>query len=206
MHYLVMSSALWSSRIPTYPFYLLILSTFTWRALEKFPSDPNKHCMTNQCVGINMLKNILLELSEKAGLEVHYTNHSLRATTITWMFNSGIPERVIAENSGHRSTKALRCYERTSQEQQQAATRVINSPGDDHAFQPEKELREGLKPCISSSSGALSECKPAVNTSNEPFAQFLGGVSGNFTNCIINISLKWLYFVIRTGPNSTYNV
>ena len=44
------------------------------------------------------------------------------------MFNSGIPEKVIAENSGHRSTKALRCYERTSQEQQQTATRVINCP------------------------------------------------------------------------------
>ena len=34
-------------------------------ALEKFPSDPKK-CMTNQRVGINMLKNILSDLSEKA--------------------------------------------------------------------------------------------------------------------------------------------
>ena len=58
------------------------------------------------------------------------------------MFNSGIPEKVIAENSGQRSTKALRCYERTSQEEQQAATGVINSPSGDHAFQPEKELGE----------------------------------------------------------------
>ena len=65
---------------------------FYMRALEKFPSDPNKCCMTNQRVGINMLKNILSDLSEKAGLEVHYTNHSLRAMAITRMFNSGIPE------------------------------------------------------------------------------------------------------------------
>ena len=35
---------------------------------EKFPSDPKKCCMINQRVGINMLKNILSELSEKAGL------------------------------------------------------------------------------------------------------------------------------------------
>ena len=41
---------------------------FYMRALEKFPSDPNKCCMTNQRVGINMLKNILSDLSEKAGL------------------------------------------------------------------------------------------------------------------------------------------
>ena len=38
---------------------------FYMRALEKFPSDPKK-CMTNQRVGINMLKNILSDLSEKA--------------------------------------------------------------------------------------------------------------------------------------------
>ena len=83
-------------------------------ALEKFPSDTKKCYMTNQHVGINMLKNILSELLEKAGLETRYTNHSLRATAITQMFNSGIPEKIITENFGHRSTKALRCYERTS--------------------------------------------------------------------------------------------
>ena len=172
---------------------------FYMRALEKFPSDPNKCCLTNQRVGINGLKNILPELSEKASLEVHYTNHSLRATAITQMFNSGIPEKVIAENSGHRSTKALRCYERTSQEQQQAATRVINSPSYTphmNTFQsqlPSKEVREAsteLNPSIASSTEAPTECKPSIGASNEPSAQSLGGFSGNFTNCTINISLK----------------
>ena len=69
--------------------YLLLLPpnslNFHMCALEKFPSDPKKCSMTNQCLGINMLKNIniLSELSEKAGLERHYTNHSLMATAIT---------------------------------------------------------------------------------------------------------------------------
>ena len=40
----------------------------------------------------------------------------------------GVPEKVIAEISGHRSTKALRCYERTSEKLQQAVTKVINNP------------------------------------------------------------------------------
>ena len=128
-------------------------------------------------------------------MEVHYTNHSLRANAITQMFNFGIPQKVIAENSGHRSTRALRCYEKTSQEQQQAPTRVLDSPSGGHAFQPEKELGEAsteLKPSIPSSSEALSECKPAVRASNEPSAQSLCGFSGYFTNCTIkmNISLK----------------
>ena len=151
------------------------------RALEKFPSDPKKCCMTNQRVGINMLKNILSELSEKAGLETHYTNHSLRATAITRMFNSGIPEKVIAENSGHRSTKALRCYE------QQTATRVINCPSNTNATEPVKEASSEFIPSVASST---SESKPLIGASGEPSVQSLGGFSGNFTNCTINISLK----------------
>lgn len=46
------------------------------------------------------------------------------------MFNSGVPEKIIAENSGHKSTKALRCYECTSSEQQNAVSKVINNPGE----------------------------------------------------------------------------
>ena len=51
---------------------------------------------------------------------------SLRATAITRMFTSGISEKVIADTSGHRSTKALRCYEHTSEQQQQAVSAVVN--------------------------------------------------------------------------------
>ena len=43
------------------------------------------------------------------------------------MFNVGIPEKIIAETSGHRSTKALRFYERTNAEQEEAVTAIINS-------------------------------------------------------------------------------
>ena len=101
---------------------------FYMRALDKFPFDTKKYGVTNQRVGINQLKSIVPELCAKSGVGVHYTNHSLRATAITRMFNSGVPEKVIAENSGHRSTKALRCYEKTSEQLQQAVTKVINNP------------------------------------------------------------------------------
>ena len=52
-----------------------------------------KCAVTKQRVGINVLKSILSELSEKSGVGVHYTNHSLRAIAITRMFNSGVPEK-----------------------------------------------------------------------------------------------------------------
>ena len=74
---------------------------FYMRPLEKFLSGSKKCAVTKQHVGINVLKSILSELSEKSGVGVHYTNHSLRATAIIRMFNCGVPEKVIAENSGH---------------------------------------------------------------------------------------------------------
>ena len=58
----------------------------------------NKHAgpvFTRQRVGINTLKNVLPSLSKESGIRVHYTNHSLRATAITRMFNSGVEAKII---------------------------------------------------------------------------------------------------------------
>ena len=98
---------------------------FYARPLAKFSSDPKKPSFAKQRLGVNALKKIILDLSTKSGTDVHYTNHSLRATAITRKFNAGIPEKVIAENSGHKSLKALHCYEHTSSEQQKAVNKVV---------------------------------------------------------------------------------
>ena len=52
---------------------------FYMYSLDKFPSHMTKCAVTKQRVGVNILKGILSELSEKSGVGVHYTNHSLRA-------------------------------------------------------------------------------------------------------------------------------
>ena len=57
---------------------------------------------------------------------MRYTNHSLRAMAITRMFTSGVEEEIIAETSGYKSTKALRAYKRTSEQQRKHVTSVIN--------------------------------------------------------------------------------
>ena len=110
--------------------YLLLLPPnppyFYMQVSDFFPSDPAKTCVRKQRVGINTLKNMLPELSRKCGTDVRCTNHSLRATAITRMFRNGIPEKVIAETSGHGSTSALWCYEHTAAEQKVAVTACIN--------------------------------------------------------------------------------
>ena len=65
---------------------------------------------------------------EVAGCETEWLQmvrkkcHSLCTMVITRnqyvQTNTGIPEKVIAETSGHKSSKALQCYERTLSVQQ----------------------------------------------------------------------------------------
>ena len=42
------------------------------------------------------------------------------------MYNTGVPEKIISDISGHRSLKALRAYERTSTAQQKSAGQSIH--------------------------------------------------------------------------------
>ena len=78
-------------------------------------------------VGVNKLKTFTPDIAAESGLGVHYTNHSLKATAVTRMYNTGVPEKLIAEKSGHKSLKALRVYERTSEFQQKSAGQCIQS-------------------------------------------------------------------------------
>ena len=62
------------------------------------------------------------------------------------MFSSGVPEKVIAEVTGYKSTTALRQYERTSKEQKQAAGKAIaQAPMDSKASINSKTSIEQLK-------------------------------------------------------------
>ena len=79
-----------------------------------------------QTCGRNYLGNFVKTVCALAGIHGK-TNHSLRATGATRLFVANIPEKLIAERTGHRSTAALRLYERTSLEQQQSVSDIIAS-------------------------------------------------------------------------------
>ena len=44
------------------------------------------------------------------------------------MYHSGVPEKVIQERTGHRSLEGLRSYERSNEQQHQAASAVLSAP------------------------------------------------------------------------------
>ena len=67
-----------------------------------------------QVVGVNSLEKFMTNTSGDAKLSQRYTNHSIRATTITLLDGEGYESRNILTVSGHRSANSLRSYCRTN--------------------------------------------------------------------------------------------
>ena len=81
---------------------------------------------SNQPVGHNKLSQTVSQLCKQAGIHSYKTNHSLRVTTATRLYASGVDEQLVMERTGHRSLDGVRTYKRTSNEQQVAISDVLN--------------------------------------------------------------------------------
>lgn len=58
-------------------------------------------------------------------IEGYKTNHSLKATAATRLFQAGIDEQLIMEKTGHRSLEGVRSYKRTNIKQQENISDVL---------------------------------------------------------------------------------
>ena len=54
------------------------------------------------------------------------TNHSLRLTSVTRLYQSGVDEQLVMERTGHRSLDRVRSYKRTSDSQREALSDILN--------------------------------------------------------------------------------
>ena len=117
---------LYFSKLPEFPakddvFYL--------RPKVKVPSSPGEPWFDCIPIGKNKLATLMKEMFVEAGFQEMKTNHSLRATGATTLFDAGLPEKIIQKNTGHRSLEALRKYERVSVEQELEYSRILTSLG-----------------------------------------------------------------------------
>ncbi len=63
----------------------------------------------------------------QAGKSGTFTNHSLRVTAATRMFEGGVEEQLVKEKTGHKSD-AVRAYKRMSEELMEKAERAMICP------------------------------------------------------------------------------
>ena len=98
------------------------------RPLDNIPDNPSAPWYSVTPVGKHTLNDKVKKMCNMAGLSGNKTNHSLRATGATHMYESGVPEKLIQERTGHHSLEALRSYERSNAGQHQTVSAILSAP------------------------------------------------------------------------------
>ena len=88
---------------------------------------PTSSCWyTNKPLGHTTLGETISRLCKSAGIKGYRTNHSLRATATTRLYQAGVDEQLVMERTGHRSVYGVRCYKRTNDKQREELSDIIN--------------------------------------------------------------------------------
>ena len=77
------------------------------------PTDDCWYC--NAPVGHHLLGNTVKRLMEAAKIPGHFTNHSLRASAATRLFEARVDEQLIMMRTGHNLTSGVRSYKQVSE-------------------------------------------------------------------------------------------
>ncbi|XP_046575115.1 uncharacterized protein LOC124283129 [Haliotis rubra] len=105
-------------------------------------------------IGKHPLRGTVGRICKLAGFAGFYSNHSLRATTATRLYDAGVDEQLIAERTGHKSV-AIRSYKRTSSEMEARVDDII----------------QRKRPCVTAAATATSTTSsPTFSVSAPPSA------------------------------------
>lgn len=100
-------------------------------------------------VGVNTIAKFMKNISKDAGLSREYTNHSIRATTITLLDAAGYEARHITSLTGHKSHDSLRSYCKTSVSTKRKMSEVLslalNSSGETSGALVKRNFNLGLR-------------------------------------------------------------
>ena len=97
---------------------------FFLRPKQKPPSDTAEPWYEKVAIGNNTLSTMVKDMCAEAGIKGK-TNHSMRASGATAMFQQNVRERVIQKVTGHHSLDALRAYERISTLQHTEVSKIL---------------------------------------------------------------------------------
>ena len=77
-------------------------------------------------IGHNKLVNTVPRLMRDAGIPGYFTNHSLRATATTRMYDAQLDEASIMQRTGHRSIQGVCTYKRTTEKLAELTPTILN--------------------------------------------------------------------------------
>ena len=80
-------------------------------------------------LGHNKLNTTVKTMMSEAGVKGYYTNHSLRATAVSRLFQNDVDDKLIKGVTGHRS-KALHGYKRETEDQLLKVSKIVQGQQD----------------------------------------------------------------------------
>ena len=76
----------------------------------RFNPEKDSVWFERKVLGHNKLENMLKTMSQRAGIQPYFTNHSLRATTVTILSSENVETRQIKAVTGHKSDASIQSY------------------------------------------------------------------------------------------------
>ena len=77
-------------------------------------------------LGHYKLAEVVPRLMKSASIPGYFTNHSLRVTAATQLYDPQVDEATIMERTGHRSVEGIRIYKRTSDKLKELPSNILN--------------------------------------------------------------------------------
>ena len=124
-------------------------------------------------LGHVILDKTVNRLCELAGINGYKTNHSLRATATSRLYQSGVDEQLVMERTGHRSLKGVRSYKRTSDSQRENISDILNGS--------EKTKLDSVALSTSQTVTSTLQCSSQLRTLSLP--------SATFHQCTVNFNI-----------------
>ena len=138
-------------------------------------------------IGVNTLSTVVSRLCKMAGFSGYFTNHSLRATAATRLFDADVDEQLIMAKTGHVSS-AVRSYKRVNERQLQRVSDVVACKKPALSAKPLESVKVELSslPPLSSSSCPVSStasvpCDTLDCTPDQSGRIVIQGGTGNMT-------------------------
>ena len=101
-----------------------LLNAFYLKPLQKFKGKSVWYSTVP--LGHNKLNSMVKTMMSEAGVQGYYTNHSLRATAVSRLFQN-VDDKLIKGVTGHRSD-ALQGYKRETEKQLLKVSKIVTRP------------------------------------------------------------------------------
>ena len=137
---------------------------------------------SNTPIGHNSLDKMIGRMCKIAGIKGYKTNHLLRVSLATRLFQNSVDEQLIMAKTGHRSTDGVRKYKRVGNDQLQMLSQVAQGQVPQSRKNPLKESNLQEKRPVHSVPNLPGKLLLPTGTENLPTFQF--------SNCSITINFN----------------